>query len=443
MVIVKNIFKNISHKVKALLPVALVMFLSACEDCSTIQDYISEGTGANCFFCPMYDLLTESATNIANIAWGRLAAALQPVVCIVSAIYIAGYTLKMVSSFGQQTAADYITADKKGILLLVFKTSVICLLLQDQFMINKIIAPLLEASGEVGLGLATVSGGDVSFSPSSVGLSKQTGWAGAFGMVNSIATHFNDEVYEIIGIGNALSCFGTDGFIWEWSFYSMIYGSIFTLFGWMVSIGICFYLVDIIINLAIAAVLLPLGIAFAISDKTTTYTKNIWNSFVNSFCSFMFIGMFLCIAVQLILLSIGGKDDYEVVHGWIAGNNVEAIADGLAKNSGMILLIVILSLLVSMAESIKKLASKIAGVAGFTDAGSKTMSPMAQMATNQGMKLAKATGKHTWNGTKYVGHVGARITRLDKLGKNVSNGFTAARGYLTGTGAQGYRAWWR
>ena len=278
-----NILDNIGGKVKIFLSFALIFFLSSCGECETVQGYFQEGTGSNCFFCPLYITLTDAGTAAATTSWDIVAKAAQPVVCVVIAIYIACYTLKMVASMGQQSYADYLSADKTGIIQLSFKAGVIVLLLNpDNFMATTVIAPLLQAAAGVGIELASsmVSGINI---PSPSITSASDPWKDLFGLMNDIARGFNDVAYMIVAIGKALICNSTDGFpIFGWDFTMLLYGLIILLFGWMVCIGVCYFLVDVIINLICASVLLPLGIALAISEKTKNHSKNIWNMFVKT-----------------------------------------------------------------------------------------------------------------------------------------------------------------
>jgi hypothetical protein len=256
-----------------------MFFLSSCGECLTIRGYESEGIGGKCFFCPLYKVLTTSGANAAETSWNIVAEAAQPVVCIVIAIYIAFSTLKMVASMGQQSFADYLSADKKGVLFLAFKAGVIVLLLgSDNFLGTNVIAPLLEASGNVGIGLADLNLDDGStFEVNTPNLNGKKPWNGVFSLMNNIAKGFNDQAYVIVAIGKSMICNATKGFILAWEWVLLAYGVAILVFGWMVCIGVCYFLVDVIINMICSSVLLPLGIAMAISEKTMNHSKNIWN----------------------------------------------------------------------------------------------------------------------------------------------------------------------
>jgi hypothetical protein len=259
------IFKK---RVKLFALLLCILFVSACgDDCQTLQDYINDGTGAKCFACPLFKILTNSAAQVAQNSWNTLASKLRTVVVLVAAIYIAIYTLKLVSSFGKQTFSDYLTGSKKGLAKLVFKTAIIVLLLsnatvdgENMFIVRGIIAPLLEGALTIGGKLSLMSG-NLFDATESIAANP---WKQLFEQVRVAAQTFNDAVYQIIAMSNAFACGATLGFPLTWEWIMLIYSLILYCFGWLLLLGVTFYMVDIIINLTIGAVLLPIAIACAI-----------------------------------------------------------------------------------------------------------------------------------------------------------------------------------
>ena len=112
-----------------------------------------------------------------------------------AAIYIAIYVLKNVGSFTKQNAADFLTGDKKGLLLLMFKTTVIISLLKDTWLIDNIISPVMQAGLNIGAKLSVTG--------ATMATSSGSGYDAIFKMVNESVKQFNDQVYETIAIGNA------------------------------------------------------------------------------------------------------------------------------------------------------------------------------------------------------------------------------------------------
>ena len=339
-----NIFKQLKTNIKSFAVLMLVLPLCACEDiCPTIQDYLNEGIGSNddgsdCLLCPIFDVLIQISKETATKAWDVLASALIPVIGIVTVIYVAIYTLKLVGSFGKQTATDYVAGDKKGLTLLMFKAAVIIFLLSGasghgisivggilgdvlgigngtnkNFLINQIISPLLKSGLEIGQALAVKSGNGLSFDFYSDSILGTLGdmfrspWGVVFEMIKRAIYGFNAITYEPIAIGQAMMCNALDDIYnpLSWYYLMLTYGFILFIFGWLLTLGIGFYIVDILIDLMFAAVMLPIGVACAISGKTVKYTQKIWGMFVNIFFYFVMLGIILGITMRIIDLCLG------------------------------------------------------------------------------------------------------------------------------------------
>lgn len=458
----KNILGTLPEMLKKLFSVTLVLFLSACDDtCPTIQDYKNEGistvcTGCsnaedgNCLLCSLFRIITKAASAAANMSWNTFASQLIPVVGLAAAIYIAIYVLKNVGSFTKQNAADFLTGDKKGLLLLMFKTTVIISLLKDTWLIDNIISPVMQAGLNIGAKLSVTG--------ATMATSSGSGYDAIFKMVNESVKQFNDQVYETIAIGNAMICNATrppyNPFVWYW--LMLTYGLILFVFGWILLVGISFYIVDILIRLAFGAILLPFGVACAISNQTVGYTKNIWNIFLNVFFSFIMLGIILGITIQLVNLGMTQGDEEGVKEGGgaalnafltnlnaqIDGNQIEQISKDLWSNGSLLLTIVCFCVIVQLAAQIGKLADKISETSGLTSVGSQVAAATGHPLMAKGKQAAGTVGGWVGAGAKETGRIAARVTRADKLYRWAGNKAEGARGILTGSGKQGYRAFW-
>lgn len=458
----KNILGTLPEMLKKLFSVTLVLFLSACDDtCPTIQDYKNEGistvcTGCsnaedgNCLLCSLFRIITKAASAAANMSWNTFASQLIPVVGLAAAIYIAIYVLKNVGSFTKQNAADFLTGDKKGLLLLMFKTTVIISLLKDTWLIDNIISPVMQAGLNIGAKLSVTG--------ATMATSSGSGYDAIFKMVNESVKQFNDQVYETIAIGNAMICNATrppyNPFVWYW--LMLTYGLILFVFGWILLVGISFYIVDILIRLAFGAILLPFGVACAISNQTVGYTKNIWNIFLNVFFSFIMLGIILGITIQLVNLGMTQGDEEGVKEGGgealnafltnlnaqIDGDQIEQISKDLWNNGSLLLTIVCFCVIVQLAAQIGKLADKISETSGLTSVGSQVAAATGHPLMAKGKQAAGTVGGWVGAGAKETGRIAARVTRADKLYRWAGNKAEGARGILTGSGKQGYRAFW-
>ena len=454
MLILPKISRIIQTKWKNILSFAIILFLVACggdpenggNHCETIQTNTTA-----CPMCSFFKIVIDAATSVSNSAWGRMAPGLANVMLAVGAIYIGWSTLKMVASFGKQTAADYLTSEKTGIFKTMFKITTLYLLLTSQTMQQMVIFPLLSGGLTIGSVLSGASGGSFGGSASN--------WGGMFNLVFNAVKEFNKSAQFIVGLGEAFCCNATMGFILKWNFLQLIYGIVLYCFGYILLVAISCYLIDTIVRLTFAAVLLAPGIAMAVSSITSGYSKKIWAIFLNVFFSFVILGIVLGITVNLITMSLGSGTSPLTgmpsanIQSMADSNNVQGMFDTLTNFGQLVLAIVCIVVLVNLAEGMGKLADHLSETGGMAGDGSKesaTMSPMSAMAASPMKGMANQANKLTsWavdksvntavKTTKYAGHVAARITRFDKLAKKA----TSARGYLTGTGKEGYRAFWR
>jgi hypothetical protein len=487
MLKLSKILQNLRSRVKAILPLCFVMFLTACNDsCETYQEFLNKGLSTikdedpiygNCFFCPMFHALTESGAKAANKAWELLPDLLIPIVGLVMAIYVAISVLRNVGSFSKQDVANFLTDNKKGVLILGFKTAVIIALLSSDFLIRSIICPLIVASGEIGLKLASTEtiglkttefvGNIVASIKDILGMNQP--WNTAFTLVYEVAKGFNDASYQLTALGNSLNCNATDSVIFTWEWLMLVYGNIYTIFGWIASVGVCFYLVNMILNFTIGAILLPLGIAFAVSDKTMQYTKNIWGIFLNTFCNFIMMGIVIGLSLQLINMSMGvaveedGSDatltsmSMNIIQ-LLNGNQIDQLSDQLWENGSLILTIVMLSIVVKLVQQIDGLAKKLSETSGVTSAGAKAFAPVQKAAGKAAGKLltgagktlkegAKTTARHTptvlnhWytkSGAKKAVNSAYRRTGLQTAVNFIGNGYNSVKSFVS-TGLQSAR----
>lgn len=498
-----NIFTKVKTNLKSFLALVFVLPLCACEDiCPTIQDYLNDGIGvskdgSDCLLCPIFDTLIEVSKETATLAWEVLASSLIPVVGIASAIYIAIYTLKLVGSFGKQTANDYMTGDKKGLLLFMFKAAVIIFLLSGasgygdiniiggvlgdylgigngtnkNFLVDQIISPLLKSGLEIGQALAVKSGNGVSFdfySNSVLGALDsvfRSPWGVVFEMIKKAVYGFNAVTYEPVALGQAMMCNALEDTYnpLKWYYLMLTYGFILFIFGWLLTLGIGFYIVDMIIDLMFAAVLLPIGVACAISGKTVKYTKKIWGLFVNIFFYFVMLGIILGITMRVIDLCLGrGVEEVSDAASAVAAtggalanfltnyqervdsNEIKALSEALWSNGNLLYTIICLSVITMLISQTKQLAGKISDGTSLSGAGAKISADVSQHAMYAAKKSATEGYERVIKpGAQRTGGALARMTRLDYAYKWARNNAAAARGFLTGGGSQGYRAWWR
>ena len=442
-----DIKQKILREGKNLMLFAVLLLLCGCgEDCPTIQDYISAGSGESCIICIIFGAVADAAVKAAEASWGAMAEPLGVVVVIVSAVYIAIYTLKQVSSVGKQNVADYLTGDKNGVLTLLFKMIIIFILLDgqpyggNQWFIKYILSPVLQAGIDIGNTVSSL-GGKVDIRPSATFGAETSGWQATFDMIADAVQEFNDNVYRMVALGQSMICNATHGGILSWYYLMLLYGFIYFIFGWMMVAAAGLYMIDVGITLAIAAVLLPVGIACAISDKSITYTKNLWNMFLTVFFSFIILGIIVSLSLEMVFHCAGESETPDIsgqtfnLQAALDANDAKTVAEHLWSSGSLLLTILCFALIVQLMEQMKGLAEKLSDVTGFSPAsqvgGDVAKHPI------QGAKKAAS-----WAGNATFGRL-ARSAGKSKPASWMRRKYTTFRGRVFGVGPEGYKFWLR
>lgn len=455
---VLNIKAYLRRKIHIFLTLFIVSLLSACgdevTDCGTIQDNMNYDDVGGCLLCPLFDVLSNSASIMADISWNAYAPGLSSVVLVVAAIYIALSVLKMVGAFGKQNVADFLTSDKNGLFIFMFKVAIIYYLLAHGLdnILKYLITPLFASAVDIANKISPSSILDVNSALNINSVSAGSpSWKSLFNMLYDLTKKYSEEVSVIIAIGQTMVCTSTIGIILKWHFLMLIYGSLIFIFGWILLSGISFFLADLMIRILFAAVLLPLGIACAVSKLSISYTKNIWNLFLNVFFNLIILGILLNITLKLVLLCLGqnvdgtsgfaGGNQADLIEA-INTNQIETVASIMQMFNYLLLTIVCFSVIFNLVRQMGALAENISDTVGFSPS-SEAMAPFTKAAIGEAQKVGSWGKDVVGNATAQVGHDVARATRLDKLYKWSGDKATGMRGFMTGTGSQGYKAFWR
>ena len=461
-----DIIKKLKRSAKTLLTLVCVLFLSSCDDCPTVQYYLSNGTGeSNCFLCSFFKIITQTATNAANQSWDMFSYDLSQVVMVATVIYIAFFTLKSLGSFGKLDTPTYLSDDKKGVVILGFKMAVICVLLTDEskFFVNGILIPMFVAGLKIGGELS--NNGQFEFNPTI-----NNGWGGFFEKIYETVLMFNDSIYYIVALGKALNCHATNGFfLLDWDLLLLIYGAFLFAYGWFLLIAVSFYIIDILLTLTFGAVLLPFGIAFYVSGQTMGYSKRIWQLFLNAFFSFIMLGVILCMIVNIIDAGMGkGSPGAPTVTSFLSDFNksfnddqIESLSEELMETGRFFLTLIGLMMVGALVEQINELVDSITGGAISSGSTGKSIGAAAMKpAVNVGQQAGKYAGDAALSGIKYAGdravnnHFSKRLrknmaiaiqnkTGIDLTNKTISEGLSYIQGRLTGTGRMGHKFWTR
>ena len=301
--------KKIKTSIKLILLNLLLMVLCCASAwaeenlCPTLQEFKNEGIGNNCLPCSVYKIILDCCSVVVHHSWNSFASPLRNVVALGAAIYVAVYTLRNVFSFSQQNTMAYLSSEKTGVIPLLFKTAIIILLLENEaFLYTYLISPVITTGLNIG---AEIGGESIG-----TGFSNASSVDALFSSVIDKTRQFNDEAYAIVAFGRLMLCIATpSGPFWDWYWSLIPFGCVLYVFGFLLIIGISFYLIDVLFRLAVGCILLPFAIACGVSKFTSEYTKKNWALFVNVFFNFVMLGLLLSLTMKLITEAVSGAND--------------------------------------------------------------------------------------------------------------------------------------
>ena len=368
--------------------------ISCAEEntCPTFMEYISEGTGNNFLLNPAFEVITKAAASVAEASWNLFATPLQVVVMFGAAIYIAVYTLRNIGSFSQQDYSSYLSNEKTGVIPLMFKVAVVMILLTNagnSFLYSNFISPVVSTCMLVGAKFGS--------SPVGGSFSNASNVSSLFNSILELIRSFNDISYEIVALGRELLClsFMPDSFIDK--FWGMVpFGIILYLFGWLICIGLAFYMLDVLFRLAVGCIVLPFAIACAVSKLTVTYTQKTWALFVNVCFNFMVMGIITNFSVEMLAKAVGGHNDLKskLTGSALKESEVEKIYEDLSLK-GFILTFICCLIVFRLFAEIENLASRISGAKGVGQLAQKASSPFIKSTYNGAKRATSGFFKST------------------------------------------------
>ena len=393
----------------------------AADGCS-LQSFIEDGRTNN-WVGPVYNLIRDACSTVAEGSWDIFAPSLQAVVAVGTGIYIAMYTLRNVGSFSQQDVSAYFSDDKTGLFILMAKaTFIIALLGNPDFVYQYLIATIIQAGAEVGGAEGWEFG-------------SATDLRSLFNNVIATIDDFNGKAYTIVAIGKALFCLITlpESFLDKLGLLKLVpFGAITYAFGQVLLIYIAFYMMDILFRLGVACMLLPMAIACGISKLTITYTSKLWKLFVNIAFNFVVLGMVLDFTVLMIEASMktldGGGADIDagpslqefLKQSSLSSSDVDAVNDLLSLGSFVFL---VLSCMIAMklCMNAEQLAEKISGESGGIKKGSGIGQKLGAKAVSGATKVATAPLNQAGNVAVAAGQQAGAEIMQSKPVRNVRN----------------------
>lgn len=390
----------------------------------------------NCIFCPLFKTIFNASQVVSTNAFKHLGKSMAQVMLIGYALFVAFSVLKLVSAFTKQDGPKFIT----GLISQTFKVLFAYILLMKSGEIYAyVIAPVLSAGLEFGMSLLFEKGntyinGCRGFSGGAVdGIIPQYLYTKLDCFIRAVQA----EISIPQSIGSTLMCVARNAsadkiFIVKiWDFSMMFQGLIIFGFAWLISLAFAFYLIDATVRLGIVGALMPFLIACWPFKVTSSYTSKGWEMFMNSFFTFVMMGLVVSINVQLMGQALtGSQGGFKAIEMAVNGDKVSELRELLDIGfSGFLILIACCLFGFKLTGQATELAGTMAG-----GGGSAIGSQIGGLAAS-GAKAVAGTAVNTGKkATSFVGNVTGATAGLNKMKDSAINGAARTAAKMFGVG---------
>ncbi len=393
----------------------------------------------SCLFCPLFKVIFNTANDVATASAAKLATTMAQILLLGFAIYVAFSVLKLVSSFTKQDGPKFVT-ELLGQAFKVFFAYV--LLIKIDAVYVYIISPVLSAGLEFGSSLLFEKGntyatlkscGDITVSggimPDSLGKK-----------IMCFIKAVQAELAVPQTIASSLMCVARNAAATEvlsvkfWDFGMMFQGALIYCFSWLISLAFAFYLIDATVRLGIVGALMPFLIACWPLKATSSYTNKGWEMFMNSFFTFVMLGLVVSVNVQLIGQGLtGGKGGFSAIEDALNGDKVQVLQELLDIGFGGFLILIACCLFgFKLCGQAEQLAGKMAA-GGFADNGAK----IGGLAASGAKAATLGAGKLGMKAAEYAGEKTGITPALRRGRDKVLGSVGRALGFGKSSGAAG------
>lgn len=407
------------------------LYAYAEDACPTLREYMDDGIGNNFILKEAYDIIARATSRVARFSWGHFAEPLQALVGLGTAIYIALYTLRNIGSFSQQDTAAYLSNEKTGVIPLAVKMLIVVWLLGNQsFIYEHLIGMALSTCMEIGDLVGSRSGIGKFSSPNSLD--------SLFFFVINKVIDFNNKIYKIVATGQLLFCmsFSPDSIL-DYYYRAMFFAAALWVYGWMIVIGVSFYMLDVLFRLGIGCIVLPFAIACGLSKLTVDYTRKTWNLFMNVGFNFIMLGVVIGFTYAMIEQCIGLD---------IPENRVlnEADMDQITEHldfGGIVITALCSMVAFQLFMQLEVIVDKVSGTQSVGKVGAEVGAKLGNGVGRLGKAPAQALGQFAGAGVHVAGNDISRFA--NRMKRNVSNwvqGTSAYRALSASRVGRTYRA---
>ncbi len=289
------------------------------ESSCILSDYLDKQT---CTTCGIFKTIFNAASNLAQTAISKLAAPSKNLVLIGFLIWLAIYILKQISSFQGASPGDLL----KGIFLQGARVAIVVYILSGALyqVMDLTLTPVMQT----GLTFANMLNPNSNCDSSADYMGGIVGYDTDKGMQETsqgglprnlgqsiICTikNLEDSVGVLLALGNYSTCYAFhDKALWDGVIPHL--GYFLSGMGlWLVGVFLLFAfpwcLIDCILQLCIAAAMIPCSIAAFAFKSTAKYLGIIWNFFMNAMFNLIFLAVLMFILTSMFKEWIGLTDE--------------------------------------------------------------------------------------------------------------------------------------
>ena len=371
---------------------------------------------ASCLFCPLFLTIFNAAQSMSTRSFNVLAEGLSVVLLIGFSIWVAFEVLRHVSKMTKVDSTQFVG----GLLVQAFKVLLIFALLADSSNVyGYIVEPVLNAGLTFGTNLLFNASGHGNMS-----ISAMASCSGVDGIVldgvlpSSIYVKMDCFIRSVQAelaipqsIGSTLMCVarhvGKDDLTLGiapikdaiWDFSMMFQGLIIWVFSWLVSFAFAFYLIDATVRLGIVGILMPFLIVCWPFKPTSKYTSTGWSIFMDTFFTYVFMGLVITVNVELMAKSVtSGTGGWAELENLINGNDIYKLKDALDIGFGGFLILIACCIFgFKLTKEASGMAAKMAGSGLNADIGSNIGGLATNMAIS-GVQMAAGGAIETTKG---------------------------------------------
>ena len=389
-----------------------------------------------CFFCPIFKTFFNTASSLAQKTYNALKDAIANLIIVAFALWIAVYILKQVSAFEVKKPSKMI----QEMLVQAFKVLLAVLILKTSY--AQILKLTLDPVFNTGMNYVQTVTGAGTCSPSAEYMQGLSGYENQMDPSSSGALPLSmgqnilcsiksmqDAVWRVVAFGLECMCVSWLEDIAYIKYILPHLGyfltGLFLLIGGLILVlAFPWCLIDCILNMAIAAALLPAAIGAWAFKITSAYLGKLWDFFLNAMFNFVFLSIILYIIITVVNQFLQVIDTFSTEYDKII-NPIHGLA--FWSVNGLKLIMVCLLGWVFL-DKAKGLANEFAEAPSL-DIGRKVGSIFAQAGTRLAIGSKDREGKRHGGalgllkgGADVAGLIGNRV-----VGKRVRQGISKIR----------------